>query len=246
MKRLFDWQLFLALALLFLTTFFYFLHFLIFRDAHHIFIYFIGDLAFVFFEVLLVTLIIHRLLHHREEQALRKKQNMLMGAFFSEVGTELLRCLAVFEDDVVRVNKRLAPLDNWSESAFLHIRKHINGVGLDVNGRKGDLESITQLLQEKKNFLLSLLLNPMMPEYEELTNLIWAVFHLAEELEHQGPLNDLSEAEYAHLAEDMERVYHLLLLAWINFIKHMKANYPFLYSLAARTNPFDGSPASSA
>ncbi len=240
MKRFFDWQLVLALVLLFFTTFFYLLHFMIFRDVHHIFVYFIGDVAFVFFEVLLVTLIIHRLLHHQEEQALLKKRNMLTGAFFSEVGTELLRRLAAFEGEASQVTQQLAEIDNWSEREFLHIRNHIKRAGIDVDGKRGDLEGITHLLQEKKSFLLALLLNPMLPEYEELTNLVWAAFHLAEELEHQEPLKDLTEADYEHVAEDVKRVYHLLLLTWMTFVNHMKANYPFLYSLAARNNPFNG------
>lgn len=48
--------------LLLLSVLFYVLHYAIFHDAHHIFIYFVGDVAFVFIEVLLVTLIIHQIL----------------------------------------------------------------------------------------------------------------------------------------------------------------------------------------
>ena len=60
-----------------------------FRDTHHIFIYLIGDIAFVFLEVLLVTLILHQLLRYREKKAMLNKLNMVIGAFFSEVGGEL-------------------------------------------------------------------------------------------------------------------------------------------------------------
>ena len=56
MKSL-NWQVLLGMCLLVLSALFYFLHYLIFRDPHHIFIYLIGDVAFVFVEVLLVTLI---------------------------------------------------------------------------------------------------------------------------------------------------------------------------------------------
>jgi hypothetical protein len=55
MKHL-RWQVLLGLALVALSTLFYFIHFLIFRDAHHIFIYMVGDIAFVPVEVLLVSL----------------------------------------------------------------------------------------------------------------------------------------------------------------------------------------------
>jgi len=56
MKR-FGWQVFLGLFLVVLSIIFYLIHYAIFRDSHHIFIYLIGDIAFVFIEVLMVTLI---------------------------------------------------------------------------------------------------------------------------------------------------------------------------------------------
>jgi len=59
---------FLGLSLVVLSILFYLLHYAIFRDPHHIFIYLIGDIAFVFIEVLLVTLIIHQLLSDREKK----------------------------------------------------------------------------------------------------------------------------------------------------------------------------------
>ena len=77
MKR-FGWQILLGLALVFLSAVIYFVHYLVFRDAHHIFIYLLGDVAFVPVEVLIVTLIIHRLLSIYEKKAVLKKMNMVI------------------------------------------------------------------------------------------------------------------------------------------------------------------------
>jgi len=79
-----NWQATLGLALIALSATVYLIHYLIFRDAHHIFIYMIGDIAFVFVEVLMVTVIIHQLLSLREKRAILEKLNMVIGAFFSE------------------------------------------------------------------------------------------------------------------------------------------------------------------
>ena len=70
MKR-FGWQIFLGLTLIALSIAFYLLHYTIFKDSHHIFIYMIGDVAFVFIEVLLVTLIIHQVLSMKERKSSR-------------------------------------------------------------------------------------------------------------------------------------------------------------------------------
>lgn len=239
MKRLVDWQILLGIFLVFLTTFFYGVHYFVFRDVHHIFLYFIGDVAFVFFEVLLVTLVIHRLLHHREKLSRQKKINMLIGAFFSEVGTELLRQLVVFEGETSLVSKRLAVPDDWSERSFLNIRTEFIQTGMEIDLEKGNLETLRNSLQGKKAFLLDLLMNSNLQENEAFTNLVWAVFHLMEELDRRNSLENPAGADRRHLEEDIQRVYHLLLSFWMDFIQHLNQNYPFMHSLAVRTNPFD-------
>ncbi len=47
-KKVLNWQILAGLALIILSVAVYFVHYLIFKDLHHIFIYLIGDIAFVF------------------------------------------------------------------------------------------------------------------------------------------------------------------------------------------------------
>lgn len=42
-----------------------------------------------------------------------------------------------------------------------------------------------------------------------------------------------------HLAGDVDRVYGLLARFWLEYMRYLKGNYPYLFSLAVRTNPFD-------
>jgi len=58
MKRVLSWKVSLVIVFLVASVGFYVLHFLIFRDAHHIFLYLIGDLGFLFIDVLVVVLFI--------------------------------------------------------------------------------------------------------------------------------------------------------------------------------------------
>ncbi len=62
---------------------------------------------------------------------------------------------------------------------------------------------------------------------------------MAEELSFRSQVSALSEADYEHLAGDIKRVYCLLAREWVAYLEHLHANYPFLFSLAMRTNPFD-------
>jgi len=239
MKRVFNWQVLLGLSLIALSALVYFVHYFIFRDAHHIFIYLVGDIAFVFLEVLLVTLILHQLLRYREKKAMLNKLNMVIGAFFSEVGRELLKNFSDFDTKSSEISHKLVITNEFSEKEFLKICKSVKNHTYNIDSKRGDLENIKNFLKKKRQFLLNLLENPNLLEHESFTNLLWAVFHLTEELTLRRSLKELPETDYQHLAIDIKRAYHLLILEWLYYMKHLKANYPYLFSLAVRTNPFD-------
>ena len=42
-----------------------------------------------------------------------------------------------------------------------------------------------------------------------------------------------------HLVGDIKRLYSLLICEWLDYMRHLKDHYPYLFSLAIRTNPFD-------
>ena len=81
--------------------------------------------------------------------------------------------------------------------------------------------------------------NPNLLEHEGFTALLWAVFHLTEELDYRSDLSSLPDTDYNHISVDMKRAYLLVIIEWLAYIKHLKNNYPYLFSLASRVNPFN-------
>ena len=86
---------------------------------------------------------------------------------------------------------------------------------------------------------MRLLENPTLLEHESFTELLRTVFHLTEELTFRDDIGRLPDPDKMHIAGDIKRVYHLLVNQWLTYMKHLKDNYPYLFSLAMRTNPFD-------
>jgi len=238
MKR-FGWQVFLGLSLVVLSILFYLLHYAIFRDPHHIFIYLIGDIAFVFIEVLMVTLIIHQLLNEREKRSRLEKLTMVIGAFFSEVGTNLLAFFSDFDPTLDNIRRELIVTNNWSEKEFSKISKRLKNYNYGIEAQKVNFKDLRNFLMEKKDFLLRLLENPNILEHEAFTDLLRAVFHLTEELVARNDFGKLPVSDFDHLAGDIKRAYILLVHEWLDYMKYLKNNYPYLFSLAMRTNPFD-------
>ena len=85
--------------------------------------------------------------------------------------------------------------------------------------------------------LLRLLENPMLLENEAFSDLLWSAFHLEQELSARKALQASPPSDLDHLAGDTERVYTHLLTQWLEYMIHLKHDYPFLFSFAARTNP---------
>ena len=239
MKRIFDWQVILGLSLVALSAAVYLIHFFIFRDPHHIFIYLLGDIAFVFLEVLLVTLILHKLLSYREMKTMHRKNNMVIGVFFSDVGTELLKDLSVLDMNTSNMTEDLLVAHNWSEKEFMKARKFFNSYHCAIEYKQEDLAKLKDFLSGKREFLLNILKDPNLLEHESFTDLLLAVFHLTEELAHRENIKGLPESDYKHIAGDITRVYQQLGSVWLTYMNHLKSAYPYLFSLAVRTNPFD-------
>jgi hypothetical protein len=84
-----------------------------------------------------------------------------------------------------------------------------------------------------------LLENPTLLEHEAFTELLQAVFHLTEELSYREDVLNLPDTDKEHLSGDIKRAYSMLVRQWLHYMKYLKYNYPYLFSLALRTNPFD-------
>jgi len=232
----------LAGIFFFLSALAYYVHYLIFRDIHHIFIYMVGDLAFLPLEVFLVVIVIERLLAHREKQAILEKLNMVIGAFFSEVGTQLLHSLlSCFEKDK-EICQQLAVNQNWTHVDFKKAVAFASTLEDKPHCLRIDLDELRAFLVQKRAFLLRLLENPNLLEHERFTALLWATFHLAEELEARPSMTNLPGTDLEHLAGDIKRVYGHLAAEWVSYVEHLKLNYPFLFSLVVRTHPFQEQP----
>ena len=233
------WQTALGSLLIILSIIVYIIHYLIFRDPHHIFIYLIGDIAFVFFEVLLVTLVIHSLLNRKEKQEKLEKLNMLIGVFFSVVGIKLLTIFSDADPNLNKIKKMLIIDGKWENNNFIEISKVLKKQKYKIDIQKIDLINLKKFILSQGDFLTRLLENPILYEHESFTELLRTVFHLYEELEYRKNISKLIETDRNHIKIDIERCYKHIVLQWLNYMQHLKNNYPYLFSLSIRTNPFD-------
>jgi len=179
------------------------------------------------------------MVEHREREKRMAKLNMIIGVFYSEVGTRLLRTFSVHDSGISQVRAALIVSGNWSEEDFSKAHALLTAHSFRLDSRTIPLEELHGFLSHHKGFMLALLENPQLYEHDRFTDLMHAVFHLAEELISRERLVDLPPADYDHLSGDITRVYGQLVVEWLTYMQHLKKHYPYLFSLAMRTNPFD-------
>jgi hypothetical protein len=233
---------YLSFGCLLLSALLYGLDFLIFRDAHTLFLYLLSSLAFLPLEIFIVVLIIERIIDQSERKAKLQKLNMVLGAFFNDLGNRLLRDMLESFNNKEEIARHLNLKENWGKKEFQRAAEYADKLKIEIDYKNMNLAELKIYFAQKREFLMTLLGNPSLLEHDHFTDLLWAVTHFDEELESRTSVENLPEADLKHLAGDIERLYGRLVVEWLDYIEHLHTNYKFLYSLVLRTHPFQENP----
>jgi voltage-gated potassium channel len=179
------------------------------------------------------------ILLRRDAQHRLRKINMVRGIFFNEVGYDLLRLFSSYDRDMEKTRNRFIVNADWSDRHFSAVQKVLKKHAFHVDADCVDVVALFDLLEDKRDCIARLLENPVLVEHEEFTEVLLSVFHLTDELTSREALQDLPRSDVEHLVGDISRAYRLLVEQWFMYLRHVKGEYPYLYSLAVRKNPFD-------
>ena len=179
------------------------------------------------------------MLNRRERKARIEKLNMVMNLFFSEIGNRLLRYFVALDPHATGLSRELVVTNDWSAADFLKVSQLLKNHKYDIDIEKIPQEELKTFFDGKVDLLLRLLENPALLERESFTETIRAVFHFRDELLLRQDISQLPESDKKHLAGDIKRAYRLLALQWLDYMRYLKDNYPYIFSLAMRINPFD-------
>ncbi len=164
---------------------------------------------------------------------------MVIGTFFSEMGTRLLTLFSDNDQGLDGIKEGLIVTGDWSDQDFSSADKHLRNYEFNVDIAQIDLVELHDFLIVSRDFMVRLLENPVLHEHESFSELLRAVSHLTEELANREDVTQLPDSDYEHLGGDIKRAYTLLVHSWLDYMKYLQGNYPYLFSLAMRRNPFD-------
>lgn len=236
------WQVQIAVVLIVAAVVVYGLRWILFSSENfheEMLRYLVDDVAFLFIQVLLVSILVDGLMQRRQRETMVEKLNMIVGAFFTECGADVLGRIARLDGDLDAVRADLLPRPGWKARDYERAKQAFAAHEPVVELGAGDLTQLRDRLDDEKTYLISLLGNQALLEHETFTDLLWAVTHLAEELHARDDFDHLPAPDRAHLAADVRRAYTRLGTQWLDYLRHLQTQYPFLFSLAVRTNPLD-------
>ena len=238
MKKI-NWHFLLVLILISLSVVLYSVYFIIYGDVSYIFNSILAKISFVPIQVLLIALVLNRLLTYHEKRARLEKLNMIVGAFFTEVGTFLLSYFSAHDPQQQNLSAELKFNDEWDDAKFGQLKISLKKYDFLVQTNEDMLTELNKFLQQNRAFFLRLLENPNILEHKSFSDLLLASFHLCEELQSRKNFSDLPITDHQHLVIDIKRAYKLLVNEWLLYINQLRKNYPYFFSHAMRTNPFD-------
>jgi len=186
-----------------------------------------------------VAIITDTFVKRREELIMRQKLHMITGLFFSEMGNGLLKHFARLDPETDSLHKILKISNEWKNADFIEAAKGLKQHRFVIDSHRGNLFELREYLHKQADLLLRLIENPIIHEHGEFSDLLRATFHLRDELLNREDLFELLNSDRKHLEGDIIRTYRLLIFEWLRYMRYLKKDYPYLFSLAIRVNPFD-------
>ena len=239
-----KWKIKFSLIMVILIIIIYGSNYLVLGDEEHIISYVWTHLGFIPLDILIVAFLLEGIIEKKEKEAMLEKLDMLMSTFFSELGNDLITQLSIANKYKANTTN-LKSIKDWDDEDYNNKLKELKDSPVDFladvapENREEFLENLRELLVNKREFIINLINNPNLLEKEEFTNLITAILHLDEELEHRKDLSLVNDADFNHLNIDMNRVYNILVHEWIYYLKYLNKHHPYMIALLIRTNPFD-------
>jgi len=235
----FKWYLLTSIILILISAVSYSMQIYLFHHESDTYFYFLQDLSFVPVQVLIVTFVIDRLLKRQQRISLLKRVYVAIGIFYNELGNELLKHCFELTSNKDDLSIKLEINAHWQVKEFDKAEKWINTNPVAIELTRERVEILKQFLDSKRMFILNLLENSNLSEHDTFTDTLLGVCHLSDELALRKDLTHIPPADLAHLSIDIKRAYHGIIKEWILYMSHIKKEYPFLFSLALRSNPFN-------
>lgn len=239
-----SWKFKFAIVMLIIAVIFFASRVIVSGDPEEVISYLWKQIGFIPINIIIVAFLIDSILSKKEHEAVLEKIDMIMGTFFTKFGNDLVYIISK-NNEYKKDAEDFESLKNWNDKDYGNKLKELKNsevefkVNLSGDERAEFLNEIYGIIHKNQDFIINLIDNPNLLEKDEFSGLLLALLHLDEELSRREDLSNICDSDFNHLIGDIGRVYNHLVYEWVYYLRYLNKFYPYMISLAIRTNPFD-------
>ncbi|WP_244832905.1 hypothetical protein [Clostridium sp. BJN0001] len=222
-----DHEIFLiGISLVIISLFLHYVHYLIFKDAHHTLIFLTSDIAFIPLDVFFTSIILDKLIEKREKKHIIESNTKLIGVFFAEVGNSLISLFNKYNKESIKSSSCSLSLDD----EFKSIKQYIEICEFKITLKSELINKLYDMLDENKYLLLILSSSSNVILDESFLEMIITFLHL------QGEIRDADKLD--NLQRDIDSSYKKLCLEWVKYMEGIKERDKDIFTKKFNANPF--------
>ncbi|MDD2371240.1 MAG: hypothetical protein PHQ32_04490 [Firmicutes bacterium] len=226
-------------VLLFISFSIYYFQVSYFHDIHETMFLLFQELAFLPISVIIISYILEKYMKSKEKEENFQKLQIIVSAFYSEIGTSLIRKISKFDKNLFEFKEIFKFENELKKKDKKNILNMLKNFNYNIDSYDGDLADLKEFLTSKKTYIARMFENPNLLEHSRFTDMLWAVYHVLDELENRDDLLNLPKNDMNHLSIDLKRAYVQLINEWFEYMTYLNMEYPYLFSLAIRKSPFE-------
>ncbi|MGL4876108.1 MAG: hypothetical protein ACRC30_15825 [Clostridium sp.] len=179
------------------------------------------------------------ILRRREKKRAENRMNTLLGVFYGDFGNELLYEFITADLCVVCLVRKAKINSDWTEKNYELLKEVFENYEYSILGKKVNINKIAKIIKESESFILDILFTQVIQNGGELSEILFDVIHLRDEINDLEDINNIKEDELAHLELDINRLYRRLAINWTVYMKFLRENYPQLFVKALKKSPYE-------
>lgn len=164
----------------------------------------------------------------------RKKINMLIDIFYSEIGNDILKVISKADKCAERIKCLSTIKKEWLIGEYQKIFDDFDNFENCLDIDKLDLDLLRKLLEDATPISIHFLTNTSLQDREEFKEIVLAILHLKKDLDYKDIENDKS----GYIKKEIEELYLLLSKRWMNYMYHLEEFKPRLFERALLNSPF--------
>lgn len=213
-------------------------HYIIFGEIRATISGLILSLAYVPIGVIFNVLILDRIFKKSNEIRLERRINIIIGSFFHEIGNDLINYIVAGDENIDLLRYLCDATIDWNDKNFKELAEIIKEYECKIEIDKIDLESLKVILGSKEDFILDLIINSNLDEYEGFGEMLMRILHVRDEFDSLFIDGSINQQDKLHMTIDICKAYKSLLVFRVDYIKNLKEYYPLMFVKLMKNSPF--------